>query len=269
MPATAHIFAAKSADPLGAQQGNAPARTAPNPRQTASRGSTLRRAGMRGSRDPRITRPQPTGSITPTVRVPAKQQPCRLCVNVDERNGSSSFRGLPPPCVLWSTYGVNAFFASAIAVAGTLLGSTLTHLFQIRQSRRAETREIFQRLRQERLSAYTEFVAAATDYHRSAFTHWYRKQEGQERQGLLDARAEADRLQAVVDRAITQIRLLSDDNYLIAAAQQVRSSAEEIRKAESRRDRDAQGDNYQAALDQFINHASDQLTLQSGFDPNT
>lgn len=170
--------------------------------------------------------------------------------------------------MLWSTDGVNAFFASALAVAGTLLGSALTHLFQVRQSRRAETREMFQRLRQERLSAYTEFVAAATDYHRSALTHWYRKQEGQEGQDFLDARAEADRLQAVVDRAITQIRLLSNDNFLIAAAQQVRSSAEGIRKAETRGERDAQGEHCQAALDQFIGHASDQLIPQSGFGPN-
>lgn len=176
--------------------------------------------------------------------------------------------GLPTPCMLWSTDGVNAFFASLIAVAGTLLGSALTSLFQVRQSRRAEIREMLQRLRQERLSAYTEFVAAATDYHRSALNHWYRRQEGQESQDFLDARAEADRLQAVTDRAITQIRLLSGDDSLMAAAQRVRSSAEEIRKAESRGERDTQGDHFQAALDQFINHASKQLIPQSAFDPN-
>ncbi|WP_433474743.1 hypothetical protein ACQPZP_39560 [Spirillospora sp. CA-142024] len=163
---------------------------------------------------------------------------------------------------------MNASFASLIAVAGTLLGSALTYLFQVRQSRRAETREILQRLRQERLSAYTEFVTAAADYHRSAFTHWYRKKESPEGQDFQDARAEADRLQAAVDRAITQIRLLSGDQSLIAAAQQVRSSAEQVRKAESRSERDAQGDHYQAALDQFIHHASEQLIPHTALAPN-
>jgi type II secretory pathway pseudopilin PulG len=162
---------------------------------------------------------------------------------------------------------VDASFASVIAIAGTLLGSALTYLFQIKQSRRAETRDMLQRLRQERLTAYTEFVAAATDYRRSAFTHWYRKQEDSNGRDFLDARAEADRLDALVDRAITQIRLLSSDDSLIAAAQLVRSFAEGIRKAESREERDAQADHCQAALDQFVDHASEQLVPQSVFGP--
>lgn len=160
---------------------------------------------------------------------------------------------------------MDASFASMVAVAGTLLGSAITYLFQVRQSRRIETRELLQRLRQERLSAYTEFIAAATDYRRAAQTHWYRKQEDQEGHEFLAARTEADRLQAAIDRTIAQIRLLSKDAPLIAVAQQVRDSAEEIRKARSREEWETQGDRCQAALDQFVSLASEELVPRPVF----
>ena len=61
---------------------------------------------------------------------------------------------------------MNAVLASLIAVAGTLLGSLSTYLFQRRNALRAETVARDERLRQEQLAACSEFAAAISELKR-------------------------------------------------------------------------------------------------------
>src|SRR5689334_10935454 len=64
---------------------------------------------------------------------------------------------------------------SLVAVAGTLLGSTLTYVFQRRTAGRAEQFARGERLRQERLSAYSAFAEAVMDYRHEELTVWLRR----------------------------------------------------------------------------------------------
>jgi hypothetical protein len=154
-------------------------------------------------------------------------------------------------------------FASMVAVAGTLLGSALTYVFQARQTRQIEERAHIRRLREERLAAYAEFIAAATDFRRSALTHSYRKLENQSSQDFRIARAEADQLQALVLRAIIHLQLLSADEQLVTAARQVQDSVVEIRRAGSEEDRQHHREGSKAALAQFVSIAARQLSAVS------
>ena len=65
---------------------------------------------------------------------------------------------------------MDAELTAAIAVAGTLLGSAVTYLFQQRVAQRAEAFSQSERLRQERLAAYSAFAEAIMVYRQSQYT---------------------------------------------------------------------------------------------------
>src|SRR5208283_5237958 len=54
-------------------------------------------------------------------------------------------------------------------VLGTLLGSALTYVFQRKSAERSETFSFRQQLRSERISAYTAFAVAATEFRRGQY----------------------------------------------------------------------------------------------------
>jgi hypothetical protein len=59
---------------------------------------------------------------------------------------------------------MGAALASVIAVAGTLLGSVVTHVLQRRTAGHAERFARDERLRQERLTVYSVFAEAVMAY---------------------------------------------------------------------------------------------------------
>ncbi|MFE0930627.1 hypothetical protein ACFW4O_30810 [Streptomyces mutabilis] len=61
---------------------------------------------------------------------------------------------------------MEAVAASVIAVLGTLLGSGLTYLFQRQTMNRSEQFTRNERLRQERIAAYSAFAGALANYRR-------------------------------------------------------------------------------------------------------
>ncbi|WP_051027586.1 hypothetical protein [Nocardia higoensis] len=60
-----------------------------------------------------------------------------------------------------------------IAVAGTLLGAIITHWFQRSAAERAAQHAVLERLRQDRLLAYSAFATAAMDYRRQQVDRWH------------------------------------------------------------------------------------------------
>lgn len=72
---------------------------------------------------------------------------------------------------------MEAVITSAVAVAGTLAGALLTHLFQVRAAERAERAGRSSRLRQDRLEACSAFATTATGLRRAANDRWFRRQE--------------------------------------------------------------------------------------------
>jgi hypothetical protein len=70
---------------------------------------------------------------------------------------------------------MSAVLVSLIAVAGTLLGSLTTYLFQRQTARHTEATARAERLRQDRLVACGDFIAAVTEVKRAVITAWFRR----------------------------------------------------------------------------------------------
>jgi hypothetical protein len=113
---------------------------------------------------------------------------------------------------------MQALFTSLIAVAGTLLGSTTSFLFQRRSADRAEGFARAERLRQERLTAYSAYAGAITELKRGIVSLWFRRQEDPDGAEYLMARAECDRLGAAAEQAQFRMRLISEDPELAILA---------------------------------------------------
>ena len=108
--------------------------------------------------------------------------------------------------------------ASLIAVAGTLLGSVTTYLFQRQTVDRAERFARQERLRQERMAVYGAFAGAVTDHRRAVVNLWLCRGAGQDDPGYRAARDECDRLGAALDHARFQVQLIADDPELVVLA---------------------------------------------------
>ena len=113
-------------------------------------------------------------------------------------------------------FSVDALFASMIAVAGTLLGSTTTYLFQRLTASRAEGFARNERLRQERLTAYSAFGGAITDLLRGVIAVWLRQHRDAE--AIFTLRADANRLGATAHHALFRVQLVAGDAALVTRA---------------------------------------------------
>lgn len=113
---------------------------------------------------------------------------------------------------------MSAVIASLVAVAGTLLGSFSTYWFQQRSAERSEASARRDRLRQDRLTACSEFAAAVFDLRRAVVAVWFRRnrraREPADDRSVSDYRvayAEADRLGAAAQSARFRMLLVVDD----------------------------------------------------------
>lgn len=106
---------------------------------------------------------------------------------------------------------MNTILVSLIAVAGTLLGSLSTYLFQRRTALHTEAAARQERLRQERLVACAEFAAAVTEVKRAVITAWFRRNVKDDEWRA--AMTEADRMGAAAESAqIRMLLLIEDEN---------------------------------------------------------
>jgi membrane protein YqaA with SNARE-associated domain len=68
---------------------------------------------------------------------------------------------------------VDAWMGNVIAVAGTLLGSVAGYVFQRLNAGRTERFARDERLRQERMAAYSGYAGAVTDLRRAVVSLWF------------------------------------------------------------------------------------------------
>jgi hypothetical protein len=114
---------------------------------------------------------------------------------------------------------MQGLLASVIAVVGTLLGSIVTYVFQRVNARRVERFAREERLRQERIAAYSGFAGAITELRRGVISLWFiRQRDDAARPELYAARTETDRLGAAADHARFRIQLLAEEPDLVALA---------------------------------------------------
>lgn len=74
----------------------------------------------------------------------------------------------------WSAGLIASAISAIIALAGTILGAALAYLFQNRASERAEASALQRELRAERMTVYSSYVTALTEFRRGQ-TDWYNR----------------------------------------------------------------------------------------------
>lgn len=151
---------------------------------------------------------------------------------------------------------MNGLFTSIIAVAGTLAGSGLTYLFGRLTARRSERVARDERLRQERIAAYTAFAGALTDLRQAVITRWLTEQSDQDAKA---AWTEADRRGAAADHARFTVQLLTDDAELLRLADAAFEPISALGEATDRAELRQHEDRGQEILTAFIQTARRQL----------
>jgi len=146
--------------------------------------------------------------------------------------------------------------SSIVAVVGTLLGATLTYLFQRMSTERAANAEFLRQLRAERLAAYAAFSAACTEFRRGQYNRWHRQTESPNGSQAIDARHESYRLKSVAQYALAQVQLVAHGRAPMSFAERAYRLTSEMHDASNARQLEKAGDNARAALEAFVEFAA-------------
>jgi hypothetical protein len=133
---------------------------------------------------------------------------------------------------------VESIIASAIAVLGTLLGSALTLAFQRRTTDRNHEFTRREKLRQERLDAYAAYAGALVDYRRCLIHLWFCMYEQPPPEDPGAVRLRAYDLRSQAQEALFRALMLSDDDGLAQAAEDVLEELVKLPRAGSRTELD-------------------------------
>ena len=142
-------------------------------------------------------------------------------------------------------------------MAGTLLGSATTYLFQRRTAAHAETVTRRERLREDRLVACGDFASAVTEVKRAVITAWFRRDVRDDHWRA--AMTEADRIGALAEGTQIRMLLLIDDDSVRRAADELSSYPDVLRTAEDKAELEARETEFSRRRLAFI-AAARQLT---------
>ncbi|WP_369243847.1 hypothetical protein [Streptomyces sp. R41] len=152
---------------------------------------------------------------------------------------------------------MDTVLASVVAVAGTLIGSLSTYLFQRRTVERAEVMAREERLRQERLAAYGGYAGAVTELKRGVITLWFRRRRSpRDEDAYRAAQLESDRLGAAAEAAAFRLHLVADEPVLRQLMDAVSAKISEIRQAEDRQRLIALEAEFEQAVRAFLDAAA-------------
>ncbi|MFI6053881.1 hypothetical protein ACIBCO_27795 [Streptomyces violascens] len=116
---------------------------------------------------------------------------------------------------------MEAIIASAIAVLGTLLGSGITLAFQRHAVEQGHRFTRGERLRQERLDAYSAYAGALLNYRRVLVHLWFCSYEEPPRDDVGEVRMRSYALRSSAQEALFRVQMLTDDVALSRAAEEV------------------------------------------------
>ncbi|GGS86311.1 hypothetical protein [Streptomyces chromofuscus] len=133
---------------------------------------------------------------------------------------------------------MESIVASAIAVLGTLLGSGLTLAFQQRTTDRSHRFTRREKLRQERLDAYSAYAGALVEYRRCLVHLWFCAHEQPPPEDPDGVRVRAYDLRSKAQEALFRVQMLTDDEALTQAAEAVPADVTALSRTASREDLD-------------------------------
>lgn len=149
-----------------------------------------------------------------------------------------------------------AMWTSVVAVGGTLMGAVITHLFQRLAATRSERFARSEALRQERTATYSSFAAAVEDYRHGQAGRWYRMRQSHVAEAFIEARDEAHRLRTATRQVLYRVKLLTDDQEVILAAEQAYQSARDVSTAQDQAEHDALDAGARQAIEEFVTRAA-------------
>ncbi|WNM35789.1 hypothetical protein RKE30_38260 [Streptomyces sp. Li-HN-5-11] len=133
---------------------------------------------------------------------------------------------------------MESIIASAVAVLGTLLGSGITLAFQQRTTDRSHQFTRREKLRQERLDAYSAYAGALVNYRRCLVHLWFCEHEQPPPEDPDAVRIRAYDLRSSAQEALFRVQMLTDDDRLSRAAEDVLADITELPKADARAELD-------------------------------
>jgi hypothetical protein len=146
-----------------------------------------------------------------------------------------------------------------IAVAGTLLGSFTTYLFQRRTALRTEVVARREQLRHDRILAFGDFVAAVTDVKRAVITAWFRRADQDD--AWRAAMVEADEKGSAAESAMVRMLMLIDDDIPGKRAEELFDHISVIRGASNKVELEAHEKEFTAKRLRFVTIAREFITL--------
>ncbi|MFE5366587.1 hypothetical protein [Streptomyces mirabilis] len=129
---------------------------------------------------------------------------------------------------------METIIASAIAVLGTLLGSGITLAFQQRTTDRSHQFARREKLRQERLDAYSIYAGALINYRRCLVHLWFCEHEQPTPEDPDSVRIRAYDLRSSAQEALFRVQMLTDDATLGQTAEAVLADITALTKTETR-----------------------------------
>ncbi|KPI21048.1 hypothetical protein ACFZDP_23460 [Streptomyces mirabilis] len=129
---------------------------------------------------------------------------------------------------------METIIASAIAVLGTLLGSGITLAFQQRTTDRSHQFARREKLRQERLDAYSIYAGALINYRRCLVHLWFCEHEQPPPEDPDSVRIRAYDLRSSAQEALFRVQMLTDDATLGQTAEVVLADITALTKTETR-----------------------------------
>lgn len=143
-----------------------------------------------------------------------------------------------------------------IAVAGTLAGSVLTHVFGRWNAERAERVARHERWWQDRTEAVLHFSEIVTGLRRAAYDRWHRQHDGSADEIVGEAVNEYYRLRASAEHAFLKVRVHANDRELISAGREALDEVLAVHRSEDYDEIAMHGCEAQRRIDHFVEIAS-------------
>jgi hypothetical protein len=144
-----------------------------------------------------------------------------------------------------------------IAVVGTLLGSLAGFLFQRRNAIEASRRDRSEKLRQERVAAYSAYGGALAVFRRSQLDRWFAHHDRRADAG--DTVRESRRRRDAAREAFFRVQLLAGSAEVIGAGERALAAMDQIDKAEDGAALGRIRDHTYAVTQEFMNLARKEL----------
>lgn len=180
-------------------------------------------------------------------------------MNCQQASGPGQGRLSPQFSAACLTADVTSILTAVVAIIGTLSGSLVTYMLQKRMSARAERFERSARLREERLSAYSEFAKAIMDYRHAEFARWEARHHRGGDPTPQEARAAAHQRRASAWHAFFTVQLLAGEEPLIDSASRLLDVTSNVHHASDEPDLQDRGSLVRAELTGFVTLAAEQL----------